>query len=309
MTRNRLDRLRARWQHLSPNARGAVWISAGTVLGALNDVVVKFLGQSVHPVQMTFFRYAVGLILLSPLFLRMGREVLVFNRAGLHIARALCAAAGQACVYYGVTHLLLADSTAIAFSRMLFTTVLAVVVLREVVSGRRWSATIAGFIGVVVMMRPGWAALDPAALAALLGALLFAIALVFVPKLATTEPPDRILFHYHLLSMIFIAGPAALVWTAPTLRETLFLLAIGAITSLSIVCFIRAFAQGESSVVGPMEYVRLVYAAVLGFFIFGEIPDAFTFIGAAIIIASTLVIARYETAERGRGAKGKVRAR
>lgn len=304
MTRIRFDRLRARWRLLTPNVRGALWISAGTVLGACNDVTIKFLGQSVHPVQMTFFRYFVGLILLSPLFFRMGREVLVFRRGGLHIARAICAAAAQACVYYGVTHLLLADSTAIAFSRMLFTTVLAVVVLREAVSGRRWSATIAGFIGVLVMMRPGAAALDPAALAALAGALLFAVALVIVPKLATTEPPDRIIFHYHLLSMIFIAGPAALVWTTPTLRELLFLLGIGAITSLSIVCFIRAFAQGESSVVGPMEYVRLVYAAVLGFFIFGELPDGFTFIGAAIIIVSTLVIARYETAERARRQAG-----
>lgn len=299
-----LRRVRATWRGLSPNARGAIWVSVGTMFAAVTDMLVKFLGPTVNPVQMAFFRYLVGSLVLAPLFIQVSRRSgLRTRRLGLHLLRAVISGIGQVGVYYAVSHMLLADVTALAFSRLLFTTVLAALMLHEAVTTGRWAATMAGFIGVLVVLRPGVAAIDDAALAALGAAVLFALGLVIVPKLATTEPPDRIVFYYNALGVVLFIVPAAILWMTPSWHELLLLIAIGTNTSLSIVCFIRGFSIGETSVVAPMEYVRLIYAGIIGFFLFAEVPDIWTGAGAAIIVLSTLYIARNETRARkpGRG--------
>jgi len=295
---NALRRALAVWQNLTPNARGAIWVSLGTVLSSFNDMLIKLLGQTVNPTEMTFFRYAIGCVLMMPIVMHVGVSRMRTRRLGWHLFRASTAALAQVCVYYGVTHLLLADATALAFSRLLFSTVLAALVLHEAVNRRRWTATVAGFIGVLVVMRPGETAIDPAALVAIAGALIFAAGMVAVPKLATTDSATQIIFYNNVLSTIFIAIPTAMIWRTPDPREFLFLLAIGALTTVSINCFIRGFAVGETSVVAPMEYARIIYATIIGFIVFGEFPDLWTGVGALIIIGSTTYIARRETRAR-----------
>ena len=108
----------------------------------------------------------------------------------------------------------------------------------------------------------------------------------------------QIIFYNNVLSTGFIAIPTLIIWRTPDLREFLFLLAIGALTTVSINCFIRGFAVGETSVVAPMEYARIIYATIIGFIVFGELPDGWTGVGALIIIGSTLYIARRETRAR-----------
>ena len=282
------------WLRLPANARGAAWVIIGTVIFAINDTVVKILGISIHPVQMTFFRYWIGFLLLVPVFWRVGLEGLATTRLPLHVTRSVLAGIGQAGAYYAVVHLLLVDATAVQFSRPLFMTLLAVVMLGETVGRRRWAATIVGFGGVIVMLRPGAVAIDVAWLVALATALIFAVGLVIIRMLASTEPPTRILFYYHLTGMIVFVGPAIWLWKTPTADEWPLLLSIGAMTMIGMVCFIRGLAVGEASIVGPMEYTRLIYAAILGYFVFSEVPSVWTWVGAAIIVASALYIARRE---------------
>lgn len=294
-----LYRAGSAWSGLSANARGAIWVSLGTVFAAITDLLVKTLGPSVHPVEMSFFRYFIGCLILIPLFVRVSRvSGLRTRRFGLHGFRALLSVAGQVLVYYAVTQMMLADVTALAFSRMLFTTLLAALLLREAVTRRRWAATFAGFVGVMIILRPGAAVIDQAALAALAAAVLFSFGLIIVPKLATTEPPDRIVFYYNVLGALLLIIPVAFIWKAPSAGELVLLLAVGLATSISMVCFIRGFAIGETSVVAPMEYVRLIYAAIIGYVFFTEVPDVWTVVGAAVIVASTLYIARRETRVR-----------
>jgi drug/metabolite transporter (DMT)-like permease len=282
------------WRRLPDNARAALWITVGTVFFASNDAAVKFVGADIHPVQMALFRYGLAMILLAPLFARLGWSGLRTKRLGLHFVRALIAGVGQAGVFYAVVHLPLADATAISFSRPLFVTVLAVVILGEIVGWRRWAATLVGFGGVLVMMRPGHMGIDPASIVAVVSALLFGLGLVLIRLLAATDPPPRILFYYHLFGVLMFAAPAAWLWTPPTGLQWILLVLIGVLTTAAMVCFVRGFATGESSVVGPMEYTRLVYAALLGFFVFSEVPDLWTWTGAAIIVASTVYVARRE---------------
>lgn len=288
------------WRGLPDNARAALWITVGTIFFASNDAMVKFVGADIHPVQMALFRYALGLILLAPLFARLGWSGLGTRRLGLHFLRALIAGVGQAGVFYAVVHLHLADATAISFSRPLFLTVFAVVILGESVGWRRWAATLAGFGGVLIMIRPGQIGIDPASLVAVASAFLFGLGLVLIRLLAATDPPPRILFYYHLFGVLMFAGPAIWLWTPPTGLQWALLFLIGVLTTAAMVCFVRGFAAGEASVVGPMEYTRLVYAALIGFFVFSEVPDVWTWVGAAVIVASTVYVARREAMAGGR---------
>jgi drug/metabolite transporter (DMT)-like permease len=286
--------LRQAWSTMPGNARGAVWVTIGTVFFALNDVAVKSAGLTIHPFQLGFFRYSLGFILLVPLFIRLGREGLRTERLGLHALRAVIAGSGQIAVFYSVIHLILADATAISFSRPLFMTLLAVMFLGEVVGWRRWTATAVGFLGVIVVARPGDGVVEPAALVGLAAALLFSIGLVLIRRLGSTEPPTRILFYYHAIGAMLSLGPAIWVWKQPVGQEWLYLLMIGVLTTLAMVCFVRGFVVGEVSVLGPMEYIRLVYAAALGYLIFAEVPGIWTWLGSAIIVASAIYIARRE---------------
>jgi len=289
-----------RWGRLSPNARATVLVLVGSVFFALNDTVVKVLGLTQHPVQMGFFRYVFGFLFLLPTFLRHSLDTYATRRLPIHLGRAVIAGLGQVGLYYAVIHMYLADVTAIAFSRPLFLTVLAVLFLGEVVNGRRWSATAVGFVGVLIMVRPGSHGLDWTALIAVGSSCLFAIGLLLVRYMARTEPAHRILFYYHVGSAAVMLGPALWFWTDPTPAEWGMLFLVSAFTTLGMVCFVRGFMMGEASIVGPMEYVRLVYAALLGYFLFAEVPDIWTGIGALVIIAATITIARLEARDARR---------
>lgn len=298
------DRAAAAWSRLTPNARGALLVLLGSGAFALNDAVVKTLGFTFHATQMGFFRYFFGFLILMPLFARHGLASLATQRPWLHVGRAVIAGIGQVGAYYAVIELLLADATAIAFSRVLFLTVLAVIFLGEAVGWRRWTATSVGFLGVVVMVRPGQHGIDPVALFAVVAAFLFAVGLVLVRIMASTEPAHRILFYYHVGGALLLLAPAVWYWRTPMPLEWGMLFLVSVLTTFGMVCFIRGFMVGDASVLGPMEYVRLVYAAAIGYFMFTEVPDVWTCVGAAIIVGSTVYIARREAMEaRARGVR------
>ena len=294
------NRFVAAWLRLPGNLRGVIWIILGSLAFALNDGVVKFLGHKFSAFQLAFVRYLIGFLLLTPVFLQMGKAGLATSRFGLHMARLALACAAQVGVLYAVIHLYLADATAIAFSRPVFTTVVAVFLLSELVSARRWIATIVGFVGVLIMVRPGHAGVDPVALIAVAAALVFAIANVLIRMLASTEPPSRILFYYHAGGSVVFLGPAILVWQQPVGVEWLLLGLIGVLTTIGMIGFVRAFSAGEANAVGPIEYIRLIFAAAIGYYFFAEVPSLWTMIGALVIVASALYIAREEARRPGR---------
>ncbi len=293
-------RISATWLRLPPNLRGILWILMGTLSFAANDVMVKSLGQTMTPFQLAFFRYSLGFLVMMPIFLRMGLPALKTSRPGIHGARLIVACIAQVGVFTSVVHLPLADATALAFSRILFTTVVAVIMLREIVGGRRWTATAVGFVGVIIMVRPG-GDIDPVALIAIGAACMFAVANVMIRMMATTEPPNRILFFYQCGGALVFLAPTIWLWqTPPTIHHWGMAGAIGVLTTLGMVGFIRGFAVGEASVIGPVEYVRLIFAVLLGLLIFGEVPDLWTVVGALIIVGSTGLLARAEAASSQR---------
>ena len=283
-----------KFSSLQPNMRGAIFVVLGTLFFVFTDIMVKLIGDRIHPAQMAIFRYTIGFLLLVPLFARTGREKLQSKRIKLHFFRAILASLGQAGIFYAVIHLPLADATAMTFTRPLFLTILAIFILKEVVGIQRWSATIFGFLGVIVMMRPFTGEVDIAWFVALFTAFLFASGLIIIRFLAREDPPGTILFWYHIFGIIIFAGPAAYVWVNPTSIEWIQLFLIATFTAIGMNFFVRGFSVGESSLMGTMEYIRLVFAAAAGYLIFLEIPDIWTWVGALIIVLATLYITRFE---------------
>jgi drug/metabolite transporter (DMT)-like permease len=298
-------RLCGKWLALPGNLRGFIWLSIGTLVLAFADAVLKYLGRTIHPVELSFFRYSVGFMMLAPVFWRMGIPALKTTRPDLHLWRLGLATLGQTGVFFAFVNLKLADATAMWFSKPLFTTVVAIFILSELVPARRWVATFIGFAGVIVMLRPGAGIVDPYALVAVAAALCMAMANVLIRVMAPTEPPNRILFYYHIGGILLLAGPAVWFWRTPTGTEWGLIALLGIGQTIGMICFVRGFSVGEANAVGPSEYVRLIYAGLIGYVIFGEVIDIWTLTGGVIIVGSTLYIAR----DQARGPRGRADGR
>ena len=281
--------MRVRVLDLPDNTRGALWIILGCVMFSAMTTVVKLLGGSFDSFQLAFFRALFGLFAVMPFFFRFGLGVVRTRRLGLQLIRAVCCACAMLCGFYAITHLPLADAVSISYARALFIIPLAVLFLGEVVRLRRWTATAVGFVGVIIMLRPG-GEIEPATLVAVLGAFLVATVTIMIKKLSTTESPESMLFYFGAVSSVVALGPALLVWRTPTLAELSFLMAIGALGAAGQYCIIRAYRIGEATALLPFDYTRLLFAGAIGFLLFAEIPDNWTVTGAIIVVAATLYI-------------------
>jgi drug/metabolite transporter (DMT)-like permease len=287
--------LRAWWIELPGNLRGALWLLMATTFFSVMGALVKALGDDFDSPQMVFFRCSFGLLVLLPFVIRQGGpRVYVTRRFGMHLLRSLFGLTAMTCMFFSITRLPFADAVALTFTKPLFMIVLAVLFLGETVRWRRWTATAVGFGGVLIMLRPGAGTFEPASLVALLGACFIAGVMVVIKKMSPTERPVTILAYFGTLSTLASLGPALWVWRAPDAAQLVLLLGIGAAGTLGQFLIIRAYAVAEATAVAPFDYARLLFAGLIGFAVFDEVPDAWTLTGAAVIVASTLYIARRE---------------
>lgn len=292
-------RFETAWLGLPPNTRGALWMLASCFMFSTMGMVVKLLGEHLPSHQAAFFRAFFGMAAVMPFVLSMGRAGFATKRLPLHLSRGLTGAAAMLCGFYSMAHLPLADSVALSFTKPLWLIPLAVIFLAEKVRLRRWIATGVGFVGVVVMMRPGQGSIDPAVYVALTGAFFVALVTIQVKRLLSTEHPATLIFYSTGIATLVTAVPAIAVWQTPEPRELLLLLIAGMLGTIGQSLGIRALQAGDSTAVAPIDYVRLIISGLYGFWIFGDVPDEWTALGAAVIVGSTLYIAHRE-AQLGR---------
>lgn len=285
----------ARWASLPANTRGAVWVLIACFGFTIMATMAKALGQRLDSFQVAFFRCIFGFLFLLPFLIRAGGVTAL--RTGvphLHGARALTGVVAMMCGFYAITHLPLATATAITFTKPFFMIVLAVLFLGEAVRWRRWSATAVGFVGVLIIVRPGTGMFEPAMLVAVLQALAIACSVTLVKKIPIREPHVTVLFYTAIVSTVVTAVPAALVWQSPSGEDWLLAVLIGGVGVASQACVVRGYRIGEATAMAPFDYSRLLFATGFGFVFFLEVPDLPTFVGAGVIIASTVYIARRE---------------
>ena len=231
-----------------------------------------------------------------------GWGLLRSRNIGFYVLRAGVGLVSMATWFYGITVVPLATATAVNFTAPLFATIAAVLVLHEDVRFRRWSAVIIGFVGVLVIMRPGSERLDANLLILLLSAATAAMNNITVKFLARSEPPSRIVAMFMLYLTPLSLIPALFVWQWPDLSTLGALVGLGCLGTIAHFSVARALATADASACAPFEFLRLPFAALVGFAWFGEITDLWTWVGAAIIAGSSIYVAHREArlARRGR---------
>ncbi len=289
------------WESLPANLRGALWMIAAAVILTIMGALVKHLGRELHTFQIAFFRCLIAVVFMLPFIARAGIRSLVTRRPVLHLLRTAMGISAMFCVFYAFSHMPFAEAMAIVFSRPLFSVTLAAVLLGETVGWHRAGGAVIGFLGVVMMVKPGTAAFDPVSLVAVAAALLGGGVAIVVKKLSSTETTTTIVMWFAIGGTIISFIPMLFVWSPPTLEQWGLLVLIGVFGVAGQATLTRAFSTGETSFVAPFDYTRLVIATLMGLLIFHEVPDPWAVIGAVVIVGSSLYIARREL---GNGRKG-----
>ncbi len=284
----------AQLRGLPPNVQGALWLVSGGFIFTCNGVMIRLLSEQVESIQTAFFRAFFSVLLLAPMILSGKVRPWHSTRKTGHFWRTLMGTVSMVLGFYAVSMLPLADATALGFSQPLFSVCVAALVVGEKVRWRRWSATIVGFIGVLVMVRPGAGTLQPGALVALANAATVAFSILLVKRLSDSETPLMILTQFALWSTLLLAVPAIWVWRWPDAWGWTLAVGVSASATVGQYFWVQAFKAGEMSAVAPFEYLRLPFAVFMGWLIWGQMPEIWTYVGAAIVIGSALYIAQRE---------------
>ncbi len=281
----------AAYSRLSANVRGALWMLASAVTFTLMTSLIKFLGDDYSPALQTFYRQAAGLIVLLPLILRNPGDAFRTSRPGILLFRSIAGTLGMILAFWAYQEMPLAEANALSFTRTLWIVPLAIFVLGEKIGPWRMTATIVGFVGVLIMLQPsiasavGW----PAA-AALASAALFAMTVTGM-KVMTRDHSITVLMVWSAVLGFVLAIPlAVLEWSWPTPLDLALLAAMGVLGLVTQVCYIKGMSLGDAAAMAPIDYTRLVFAILLGFVFFHETPNLVTMLGALVVIGSTLVI-------------------
>jgi len=285
-------------------------MAISAVFFALMAIAMRLASErGLHTFEIAFFRATFGLLFALPLLYKPGLALLRMRQWKLYIMRGATGAISLLGGTWALAHLPLATAAALSYSAPLFVTIGAVLLLGEIVRARRWSAVAIGFVGVLMIMRPGGAEFSPAMLIGLGGALAAASSYISIKFLSRSEPADAIVIWMSFV-MALITLPLALwVWTWPDATGWLWCVLIGLLGTAGQITMTRAYHAGDASALAPLNYLQLPVVSLLAYFIFGQTVDIGTIGGAAIIIASNIYIARREAMLARRAAVDPVRAK
>jgi len=257
----------------------------------LMDAIAKHLSHEMSLWQITWARFTFHVLWLLPAFLARHRlRDLMPARAGLQILRGLCLMASTFLFFGGVAYMPIADTLALSFVSPLTVTLLSPFLLGEKVGVRRLSAVGVGLLGALVIIRPGLGVFQPAALFGISTGLVYAFYVIITRRLAGTAPALVTLAYTALLGMIGTSLVVSFFWVPPSLEQWGLMVALGAIAALGHYLVILAYERGEASMLSPFSYAEMIGAVTVGYLIFGDFPDRWTWLGIAILIGSGVYI-------------------
>ena len=271
-----------------------------TLFGSFMAAGVKLLSDDLNPIFICFYRCLMGLILITPFVAINNFKALKTNNLKLQIIRALINIFSMICWFSAIAIMSLEKAVALGFTSPLFTTILAVIILGEVIRFHRTSALILGFIGIIVIIRPGYLPFEFGTLLMLVASLSFSFVLIFVKKLSATDSSLTIIF-YHLLFMTPVFFILSLFfWENISLNQLFIFIFMGASGLLSHWCLAQAFKLSDTTFVMPLQFTKLIWASLIGLYMFSEKPDVWTWLGGIIIFISVLYIT-YREAYKKKG--------
>lgn len=274
--------------------RGALFMIVSAMSFALMAGTIRHLADHLHPFEVAFFRNVVSLALMVPWVLRAGSTGLRTSSIRKYGLRSLASIIAMLCWFYGLATMPIAEATALSFTAPIFTSIAAIFFLGERMGVRRWGAIAVGFVGAMIILRPGITAFSWPALIVLGGSAAVAGSVVMVKILSRTEPSSLIVAYMVIYLVPMSLIPALFVWTTPSASDWFWLIFIGTVATIGQLGMTQAYAATEATVVLPLDYARLPFAALIGYIAFDESPDLWTWIGAVVIAGSAIYIARRE---------------
>jgi drug/metabolite transporter (DMT)-like permease len=293
----------ARRRRATPRAdrpfKGIALVLLSTVFLGSSDVTAKYLSTSLPSIEIAWLRFLVfGLIMVPAMVPGSPLYAMRTERLGLQLMRGAALLGSSLFFISGLRYLPIAEASATGFVSPLFVTALSIIFLGEIVGLRRWLATAVGLVGVLIILRPGTSAFHPAAFFPIVSALAWAATLIMTRMMSGREHAITIMTYSAIAGIAILTALVPFVWVAPGWHGILFGVLIGIASTAGQWIVVLAFRYADASVLAPFSYTQLVWVSVLGFFLFGEVPDAFTVTGAAFIVASGLYIAHRERVRR-----------
>ena len=279
---------------LAPPARAALLMLASTMAFGLMAIAIRYATRYVPTQEVAFFRNAFGLLALLPMLLRPGRAPLKTQQLPRYFVRSAIGLGSMLCAFWALGHLPLAQAVSLSYSTPLFVTIAAVLWLGETVRVRRWAAVVVGFIGVLVIVRPGTAGFSAGSLIAVAAALLSSLVAIQIKQLTRVDSADTVVLYTYVFWVPLSLVPAVFVWVWPTGLAWVWLVATGVMGTVGQLLWTRALRLGEVSALTPISFLQLPLVTLGGWLLFDESVDRWTLIGAGIILAANAYIAHRE---------------
>ena len=279
--------------------RAISYMAIAAVLFVLMHTIIRGMAGELHPFEIAFFRAFLGIFVLAPVVIQDRGASLRTSKLKLHALRGVLNAGAMLCFFYGLSITPLAQVTALGFSAPLFATVLAVFILGEVVRVRRWTAIVIGFIGTLIILRPGVIDVGIGPVLIVLSSAIWSVALMVIKVMTRTESSVTISLYASIFLSPIILAAAFPFWEWPSLEQFARMFVLATFGTIAQTLMNQSLKLADTSVVLPVDFTKLIWASILGFLVFGEIPDVYTWVGGLLIFASTTYIAIRESRLKG----------
>ncbi|WP_417430591.1 DMT family transporter [Kiloniella sp.] len=288
----------SRYKNIPAPLQGALLVVLATFGFSVMNLLVRIAAKELPLFEVTFFRNFFAFLFMLPWMYKIGFKELKTNHLKLHFLRSAVGISAMIVWFASVSWLPMAQAVALNFTVPLFATIGAALILKEDVKLRRWGATIMGFVGVLIIVRPGYGDFSPLLVLPVLAALLMAGSVMIVKTLTKTDSSSVTVFYTTIFMTLLSLLPAIFVWEWPSTNVWYAVVGLGVIGALSNLLITKALSIADASAVMPFDYARLPFMALMAFLAFGEIPDIWTWIGGGVIAISAIYIAQREASIR-----------
>ena len=272
--------------------QAGIWMSISAVTYVVSIAIGRYIAPDIEVFQIAFLRNAFAVLFMMPWLMKVGIGAMRTNQIGRHILRGFMSSANVTLLFAAVALIPIADMSAINFLQPVIGAAIAGLVLGEVVSRARWIAIIAGFAGALIMIRPGFAEFNIGIAFALGSGVAGALVSIMIKTLVRTDPPDTIAAWLFVTQTLILLIPTIIVWNNPTLEQWILFAVIGFMSVILQRTYNRGIQAADVSVAMPFNFTRLVWAALLGWIVFAEFPDIWTWVGGTIIFAASVWLTR-----------------
>ena len=279
---------------ISAHLQGIAWMVVAGLLFVAVTVLVRHLGSDMPATEAAFIRYGFGLILVLPVMFKTRFRQIPIAQYGRYAARGIFHAIAVMLWFFAMARIPIAEVTAIGYTTPIFTAVGAILIFREKIRMRRLTAIVVGFIGTLIILRPGFQVISIGSLAQLLAAPCFAISFLFAKKLTQTEQSGDILVMLTIFCTLALMPAALMEWRTPQLNELIWLFLVAIFATAGHYALTRAFSCAPLTVTQPFSFLQLVWAVIFGYWLFNETPDIWVLVGGGVIIGAITYITHRE---------------